>query len=133
MTAILTEILAFVATIVALGAFWVSWREVRRNNKVIVKLNNLGAGFPTTAGGSTYELEVWIVNRGIQIQDISMTLSFHGPGKAGTFSIPIPLANESGRAASTFLRGTTARFVLSSANKQACRFLGAGSEDTCSD
>ena len=34
----LEHFLPYIATLAAIGAFWVSWREVGRNNKVFVKL-----------------------------------------------------------------------------------------------
>ena len=71
------------------------------------------------------ELEVWIVNAGMQMQNLSMALAFAGRGKSGTCHVPIPLSDHSKSAASAFLRGTAASFVLSTADKQACLWLGA--------
>lgn len=107
----------------ALGAWWVSWRESRRGNRVIVRLKRFGSHYTETAAGTAYELEVWIVNAGIQIQNISLALGFAGPGKSGNFHVPIPLSHHSKSVASTFLRGTTASFLLSSVDKDACRLL----------
>lgn len=123
--------LPYIATIVstlgmlaALGAWWVSWRESRRGNRVIVKLRRFSSGFTKTVAGEAHVLEVWIRNAGIQMQNISIALDFAGPGKSGTFHLPIPLSNHSKSVASTFLRGTTASFLLSTADKEACRWLG---------
>ncbi len=132
MTAVLNEnnlpyIVAIVSTggmFAALGAWWVSWRESRRSNRVIVKLRRFSSHEHATAAGEAYELEVWIVNAGIQMQNISIALGFAGPGKSGTCQVPIPLSDHSKSVASTFLRGTTASFILSTADKDACRFHG---------
>jgi len=123
MTANLTETLALVAAIAALGAFWVSWREARRNNRVIVKLKEVRSCFSGSDADHFYKLEILVVNRGVQMQDVSMGLDFHGPGKSGSLHLPIPLSNYSRGAASTFLRGTMAKFVLSTADRDAWGFL----------
>jgi hypothetical protein len=119
----LTENLSLIAAIAALGAWWVSWREARRNNTVIVKLKRFSSVFTQNQAGTSCKLEVWIVNRGIQLQNISMFLWFHGPGGSGTVSIPIPLSEHSKGVHSTFLRGTTASFVLSASDKKTSDFL----------
>lgn len=116
--------LPYLATIAALGAWWVSWRESRRGNRVIVKLRRFSSHEYVSAAGETYELEVWIVNAGIQMQNISIALGFAGPGKSGICHLPIPLSDHSKNVASTFLRGTTASFLLSTGDKDACRSLG---------
>jgi len=116
--------LPYIATLAALGAWWVSWREARRNNRVIVKLRKFGSHFTGTATSRVYELEVWIVNRGMQMQDIGMALVFAGRGKSGTCSVPIPLSNQSKSVGLTFARGTTAKFLLSTASCDLCRLLG---------
>lgn len=124
----LPYIAAIVSTggmIAALGAWSVSWRESRRSNKVIVKLRRFKAHFSKTAAGTAWELEVWIVNAGIQMQNISISLDFGAPAKSGSCQLPIPLSDHSKSVASTFLRGTTASFMLSTADEPACRFLGA--------
>ena len=114
---ITTENLALVAAVGSLAAFWVSWREVRRNNKVIVKLRSFGSHYREDRNGRTaYELEVTIMNRGIQMQNISMALLFFGPGRSGDCQLPIPLSDQS-KGIASFLRGTTAQFVLSTADR----------------
>lgn len=123
----LPYIAAIVSTggmLAALGAWWVSWRESRRTNRVIVKLRRFSSKFSVTAAGRAHELEVWIVNAGIQMQNISIALDFAGRGKSGSCHLPIPLSDHSKSVASTFLRGTTASFMLSTTDKEACRFLG---------
>lgn len=120
----LTDTLAFVAAITGLGAFWVAWREVCRSNKVKVKLKKFSSQYTTTAAGDPHhELEVWVLNRGIQLQNISLGLGFYGPDMCGYCRLTIPLSDQSKEAASTFLRGTIARFVLSSADQNALQFL----------
>ncbi len=116
--------LPYIATILALLAFLVSLREAHRNNTAILKLTKFSSHFTETAAGTAYELEVWIVNGGIQMQNISIALGFAGRGKSGSCHLPIPLSDHSKSVASTFLRGTTASFLLSTADKEACRFLG---------
>ena len=123
MIANLTENLALIAAIAALGAWWVSWRESHRNNRVIVKLKRFSSSLTQDRAGTSYELEFWIVNRGIQLQNISMSLWFHGPGGSGNVSIPIPLSEYSKGVSSTFLRGTTASFLLSTSDKKTSDFL----------
>lgn len=123
MLANLTEILAFVAVIAALGAWWISWRENRHNNMVMVKLKRFRSSSIHDRSGSSYKLEIWIVNRGIQLQNISMSLCFYGPGKSGNISLLIPLSKYSEGVYSTFLRGTTASFVLSSSDNNTSHFL----------
>lgn len=110
--------------IAALGAWWLSWRECRRNNRVIVELRRFCSQLTETAAGRAYELEIWVVNTGIQMQNISIALDFAGPGKSGNFHLPIPLSDLSKRVASSFLRGTMARFLLSTADKNVCQLLG---------
>jgi hypothetical protein len=118
--------LPYLATIAALGAWWVSWREARRNNRAILKLTEFSSCYRRRLGApDAYELEVWVVNRGIQLQNISMALVFYGRGKSGTMSLPIPLSDQTNSPGSTFVRGTTARFALSTVDKDACQFLGA--------
>lgn len=125
LTEVLNErTLPYFALIVALGAWWVSWRESRRSNTVIVKLRRFSSQLTETQAGRAYELEVWILNAGVQIQNLSIALGFAGPGKSGNFQVAIPLSDHSKAVASTFLRGTTASFLLSTADKDACRFLG---------
>lgn len=120
----LTGNLALVAAIAALGAWWVSWREAHRNNRVIVKLKRFSSELAQNQARTSYELKIYIVNRGIQLQNISMSLCFHGPGKSGIFSIPIPLSEYSkGVISSTFLRGTTASFLLSTSDREISNFL----------
>jgi hypothetical protein len=123
MIANLTENLALIAVIAALGAWWISWREARRNNRVVVKLKKFSSALKQDRAGSAYKLEVWIVNQGIQLQNISMCLYFHGPGRSGTVSIPIPLSEYSKGISSTFLRGMTANFILTSSDKKTSNFL----------
>ena len=118
MLATQSENLALIAAIAALGAWWVSWREARRNNRVILKPKSFTSAFTPNLPGASYTLQIDVVNRGITLQDISMSLCFHGPGKSGTVSIPIPLSQRSTSMSSTFLRGTTARFVLSPSHKE---------------
>ena len=89
-----------------------------------MKLRRFSSQFTETAAGEAYELKVWIVNGGIQMQNISIALGFAGRGKSGSCHLPIPLSDHSKSVASTFLRGTTASFLLSTADKDACRFLG---------
>ena len=117
--------LPYLATIAALGAWWVSWRESRRGNRVIVKLRRFSSQCTETAAGTAYELEVWILNAGIQMQNISIALAFAGRGKSGSCHVPIPLSDHSKSVASTFLRGTTASFMLSTVDERACQMLGA--------
>lgn len=123
MIANLTENLALIAAITALGAWLVSWREAHRNNRVIVKLKRFSSASHHDRAGSSYKLEVCIVNRGIQLQNISMSLCFHGPGSSGIVSIPIPLSQYSKGVSSTFLRGTTASFLLTASDKKTSNFL----------
>ena len=123
MIANLTENLALIAVIAALGAWWLSWREARRNNRVIVKLKKFSSSLHQDLSGSSYELEVRIFNRGIQLQNISMSLCFHGSGSSGIVSIPIPLSQYSKGVSSTFLRGTTASFFLTASDKKTSNFL----------
>jgi len=123
MIANLTENLALIAVIAALGAWWVSWRESRRNNRVILKLKKFSSALHEDLSGLSYKLEAWIVNRGIQLQNISMSLCFNGPGGSGTCSITIPLSESSKSVYSTFLRGTTAKFLLSPSDKKIFHFF----------
>ncbi len=123
MIANLTENLALIAAIAALGAWWVSWREAHRNNTVILKLKRFSSSFTQDRAGASYKLEVCIVNRGIQLQNILMSLWFHGQGRSGNVSIPIPPSEYSKGVSSTFLRGTTASFLLSASDKKTSNFL----------
>ena len=106
--------LNYVTTIVALGAFWISWREVRRNNKAIVRLKD----FETSISGEIASLKVCIENRGIALQAVAMTLYFRGPKKSGYSNLTMQLVDNGHRLQGTFLRGTTAEFVLSSADSK---------------
>lgn len=116
---------SLIAALAALAAWYVTWREVRRCNRVIVRLRKFTSSYKSTLQGNTYELEIWIRNGGVQMQDISVALGFDGPGKSGSFHLPIPLSDRMPGVRSTFLRGTTASFVLSSTDQQSCRMLGA--------
>jgi hypothetical protein len=108
--------MAFLAAIGALGAWWISWREARRNNKIIVKLKSFKSFANQDQSGISHKLEVYIVNRGIQLQNISMYMNFYGLGKSGNSSIPIPLSKYSKGLSSTFLRGSIACFMLTSSD-----------------
>ena len=123
MTVNLTEILALVAAIVALASFWMSWREIRRANRVIVKLRKFTSCLHQTATSSAHELEVWLFNRGIQMQNIRMNLCFHGPDKSGSMTVPIPLDKHCADPSGLFSRGMTARFLLSSSDKNSHSLL----------
>ncbi len=110
--------LPWIATIFALGAWWVSWRESRRNNRVIVKLTRFDSRFTRTEpGGGEYELEVWLRNAGIQIPNITVSLVLTGPGMGKDARFEIPLADCSKGVVSPFLRGSTAAFLLSKTDK----------------
>jgi len=106
--------LNYVTTIVALGAFLISWREVRRNNKAIVRLKD----FTTSISGKVASLNVCIENRGIALQAVAMTLYFRGPKKSGYANLSMQLVDYGHRLQGTFLRGTTAEFVLSTADSK---------------
>ncbi len=121
----IATIVSTVGMVAALGAWCVSWRESRRSNRVILKMRRFSSSFTQTAVGTAYELEVWIANAGIQMQNISIALGFAGPGKSGNCHLPIPLSDHSKSVASTFLRGTTASFMLSTVDERACQMLGA--------
>ena len=123
MMATLSENLAFVAAIAALGAWWISWREARRNNMVIVKLKRFTSAFTEDQSGSYHKLEAWVANKGIQLQSITMSLCFHGPERSGHISLPIPLSHYSKGVSSAFLRGTTASFLLSTSDKKTSDIL----------
>ena len=115
----LIVILSSVTTIVAFGAFWVSWREVRRNNKPIVRLRD----FTTSISGEVARLKVCIQNRGIALQAVSMTLNYTGPKKSGNINLPMQLVDYGHRLHGTFLRGTIAEFVLSTADDKDVELL----------
>ena len=118
-----TNILAFTAAIAGLGAFWIACRESVRNNKVILRLKEFTFASITEATGEFDELKVTLLNRGIQLQNVSMGLAFLGPGKSGTFYCPIPLSRHSTGVGNTFPRGATAEFLLTSKDKEARQFL----------
>ena len=120
-----STIASLAAAIGAIAAWFVTWREVRRCNKVIVKMKRLTAHWTSTGHGDAYELEVWIANTGIQMQNVSVSLDFSGPGKSGSIHVPIPLSGQNRTVGAAFLRGTTASFMLASDDGQACMFLGA--------
>ena len=123
--AMIERSLPYVGAIAALGAWFVTWREVRRCNRVLMKMRRLSSQFSDGLAGKSYQLEIWIENAGIQMQDVGMSLVFSGMGKSGTIQVPIPNSAQSCATASTFLRGSTARFVLSSTDETACRLLCA--------
>ncbi len=110
--------LNYLTTIVALGAFWVAWREVRRNNKPIVRLKD----FKGSMAGEVRCLKVCIENRGITLQDVSLSLNFRGPGKSGNYNLPLQVIKHGNRLDSAFLRGTNAEFELSTADNRVVDF-----------
>jgi len=123
MIANLTEKMAFIAAIAALGAWWISWREVRRNNRIIVKLKRFNSFLIKDQTGIYYKLEIYVVNKGIQLQNISMSIGFYEQGKSGYVSGPIPLSKYSKDLSSTFLRGSIASFMLVSSDKMTSHYF----------
>jgi len=118
-----TETLALVAAIAALGAFFVSWLEARRNNKAIVKLKSLQASFTSHIHDGDRELiAVRIENRGIALQNICMSLKYRAPDKAGICSLAMQQQHES-KISGTFYRGTIAEFQLSDEDPRALQLL----------
>lgn len=123
MLANLTDSLPYAATIFALGAWFVSWREARRNNKIIVKLKKFDSYSHEDIEGTSYKLKVIILNSGIALHNISLSLDFYEPGRSGTIHVPIPSSKISKEASSSFLRGTIASFILSSSNNNPSNIL----------
>jgi len=113
----ITSILSLVATIVALGAFGTSWQEIRRSNKVLAKL----VYFACTYDGG-YTLKIRIKNCGVALQNISLSLGYHGPNLSGYFNIPFELNNKICESKS-ILRGTTVEYFISIKNKQDIQLL----------
>lgn len=114
MFANMTDSMPYAATIAALSAWWISWREARRNNMIMVKLKRFHSYFSEDMKGTSYNLNIDILNCGIQMQNISLSLNFYGPGRSGTVHISSPLSKSSKEASSNFMRGTIASFILSS-------------------
>lgn len=117
--------LAQLALIAALGAWWISWRESRRNNKVIVKLLEArctGRYAPPTPREA--KLQITIRNYGLPLTNLSMSLFYTGPQKVGTFEFPIRVDNRCQGAAGNFMRGMTAVFTLSNLDQNILPFLG---------
>jgi len=113
-----SEVLALVAAILALGAFLVAWREAQRNNRAIVKLTDFHATYTGARDHrKCYILKVCIKNCGVALQNAEMRLCYCGPGKSGSFSIQMHL-DERSCVSSAFLRGTFARYQMSSENRR---------------
>ena len=108
----LSEPLAFVATITALGAFVIAWHESQRNNKVIIKLKRLDASMYETDHGNGYHLEVCVVNCGIQLQNVEMFLRFCGQSKGSFARFHTKLSESDSDGKGSFPRGSIAEFVL---------------------
>jgi hypothetical protein len=102
----------FVAAIVALGAFAIARRDSKRNSRIMVKITD----FRTYFGGYERDpqpcMEVFLENRGVPMQQITLRLGFVGPKGSGTFSVPLDVSGPSATAAGSFLRGSIAKFVL---------------------
>ena len=117
-------VVALMAAIMSLAAFWVAWRDSRRNSRVIVKLKEFTAHSTDAGNGMTHELEVRLVNCGIEMQNISASLGFIGPGGDGYFNTPLHVADMSEEASGSFLRGAVAQFEMSDRGRES-QLLGS--------
>jgi hypothetical protein len=107
--------LAYLSTIFAFGAWWLTWRESVRNNNVMVTVTKLSCVVEDSiCAPRQNRLEVCIHNKGVQLVNISMSLSFYGPRKSGTVSVPLKLLGLNRSAPSILLRKMTAQFGISS-------------------
>jgi hypothetical protein len=116
--------LALGAFIAAIAAWWISWREACRNNKVMIRLRRFDASFNhSIIDGKAVELRIVVTNLGVQVQNLSMGIGFHGQNMCGCWQCPIPLAKRSNNAGAIFLRGATAEFVMSSRDFENVQFM----------
>ena len=98
-----------VALFLAAASFWISWKEIRRCNKVILKLDSCqhSSGENIETGKST-RLKVVLVNCGIPLKHIKLQLLFQGRN-LGWIRLPF---NNNSTTDGDFLRGTRAEYEL---------------------
>jgi hypothetical protein len=120
-----TEVLALIAAISGIGAFIIAWRDSQRNKRIIVRLSKLISSYTEDGKGPVYTMEVCFKNLGIEMQDISLCLGFRGPKGEGWFNVTIPASPESNTAVGSFMRGSVAKFVVTTRDKNVIDYLVA--------
>jgi hypothetical protein len=115
----------YLALIAAIGAWYISFKESRRNNKVIVKLERCTYSGHSSDVAQWDELRVRILNRGIPLHNIAMAIRFRGLGGAGATEVPLRLERRGKQDPSKFSRGMRASFLLTSDDKEARLYLSA--------
>lgn len=110
---------AYLSTIFAFAAWWVTLRESIRNNNVKACLTRLSCMVEDNLYSPRQNrLEICIRNDGVQLVNITMSLSFYGPGKSGVVSVPLKFLGINKSAPSIFLRKMTAQFGVTSLDQR---------------